>query len=344
VGVIDGVVRSDGGEPLSAAIVTVVAPWSTESQRAVADGRGRFRFEGLAPGAHLVRATLPGMGNSPERYVDVPQGGTRTIELIVSPAARIVGYVLRDGVPAAGVPITLGEPRHGVTMLTDSASADANGRFSFDGLAAGAYELYAGADGHRGELIDLAPGAALEVEIELDADTIEILPLFNGAPMDALAAARLVQLRPISSGSRRVATGDFLQDGWIRFPALDGECLLLLTRLDDQGSFPVMIEPLTAGARTAVLIPDRRVQIDANEETLQGPAPRLFLRAIGDFEVDGPIPFRIELPREDAANAWIFTGVPADAQLSLEAPARTGWSDVRDLAATGEPLQIVPWP
>ena len=106
--------------------------------RAITDARGRYRFDGVEPGAHRVEAILParpGAYFTTPSLVTVPEGGRASFGLAFSPG-RLIGVLRSDaGVGLAGVRVRLQGP-HGAA----SASTDSSGRFVF---AAGAGDYVA---------------------------------------------------------------------------------------------------------------------------------------------------------------------------------------------------------
>ncbi|MFN7132642.1 MAG: collagen binding domain-containing protein, partial [Myxococcales bacterium] len=123
-----------GPEPVAG--VRVVAHHQHERWfETTASANGGFRFPPLPHGVYTLVAQSPGRLSD---TATVSAGASAEVTLTLSLPRRLGGLVLRDGVAVAGVEVGLeGEHRR---MKTRS---DAAGRFTFEGLRPGEYELEA---------------------------------------------------------------------------------------------------------------------------------------------------------------------------------------------------------
>jgi hypothetical protein len=86
-GSIQGVVREDGGSPISGAMISAVGALTAF---AITDSNGRFQLQTLAPGGYVLRAHVSGYVASPPQPIEVRPGGriTSSIALRRASAAR----------------------------------------------------------------------------------------------------------------------------------------------------------------------------------------------------------------------------------------------------------------
>jgi len=146
-----GIVR-EAGRPMPELFVMALAEGSAmlsnlKSARTAADGT--FSIQLPAPGDWilLVGEGMNGEGN--EFSIEVPEAETHAVELDL-PTGRVSGHVVTpDGAPAASLQVSLSGGR-GVTMFNMSGGrevqTDRDGRFTFERVRAGEYDLRAGAD------------------------------------------------------------------------------------------------------------------------------------------------------------------------------------------------------
>ncbi|HYG65147.1 MAG TPA: carboxypeptidase-like regulatory domain-containing protein [Thermoanaerobaculia bacterium] len=129
---------------------------------------GRFRLEGLEPGAYVLLATHSATGLGTAQAVDLSQDRDLLVE-IASGAVR--GQVeLPPGEPAAGLDIFLEgtDPALGVSFLGPSVQTDAQGSFELPRVAAGRYRLTVRRRGSplATAEVRVAPGEAATVRVE----------------------------------------------------------------------------------------------------------------------------------------------------------------------------------
>jgi protocatechuate 3,4-dioxygenase beta subunit len=186
-GTIEGVVTDPNGNPLAAAEVTLrgqdYLEWNANSIMADSIGdpnnvpvmtvktnsQGRFRMENAYPGDHQIECkhssyltTYAGISVLADRNNDIgevrlEQGGT------------IQGTVTsKSGSPAAGATVYLSLKDTNGGFFSRKALADAMGRFSYDGLQPGQYDLSAVQDDSTIFLFPGAdPGSSAEVYLKL---------------------------------------------------------------------------------------------------------------------------------------------------------------------------------
>jgi len=186
-GTIEGTVTDPNGNPLASAEVTLrgqdYLEWNANSIMANSIGdpnnvpeisvktnsQGRFRMENAYPGDHQIECkhssyltTYAGISVLADRDNDVgevrlEQGGT------------ILGTVTtKSGSPAAGATIYLSLKDANGGFFSRKALADAKGRFSYDGLQPGQYDVSAVQDDSTIFLFPGAdPGSSAEVYLKL---------------------------------------------------------------------------------------------------------------------------------------------------------------------------------
>ncbi|HEY3450009.1 MAG TPA: carboxypeptidase-like regulatory domain-containing protein [Myxococcales bacterium] len=124
-------------------------------QVGVADGAGELRAV-LDDGKHCYRATGRGWASSTTEAGLHQFKGPATVELVLRPAARLSGRVMKGGAPLKGAVV-------GVEHLPDAtAMADEGGRYRFEAVEPGRVNVFLGSFGKdveiRGKAVELAPG------------------------------------------------------------------------------------------------------------------------------------------------------------------------------------------
>ncbi|HEX7181544.1 MAG TPA: carboxypeptidase regulatory-like domain-containing protein [Thermoanaerobaculia bacterium] len=172
---LEGTVRNAQGAPVPRARIAVrpaTADRPEDGARAVedrqVDAEGRFRVDGLAPGAVLVLADHDRY-RQVERPLDLRPGVNR-IDLVLEPGLAVAGRVVDEaGDPVAGAQVRLAEAG------ADSASARsrADGSFRLTGLSAGRHSLEASREGFSPaqltvELVE-TPVEGIELRLERGA-------------------------------------------------------------------------------------------------------------------------------------------------------------------------------
>jgi protocatechuate 3,4-dioxygenase beta subunit len=196
-----GVVLTDDGTPLSGALVLLV-PWRGGPRRGVAAlGRrvreilaspwrvasrrgGHFSFEGIEPGPWRLVALQAGFLPRVSPVLDVVPGEPGEAEIVLTTGPEIAGRVVDDrGVALEGSAVrarwSFGANRSrgrdadalletALGSLPRDEITDADGRFSFPAVPAGAYELLAVKDGYARSSPVSVEGGDTDVEIVLE--------------------------------------------------------------------------------------------------------------------------------------------------------------------------------
>jgi len=199
---------------------------------ATSDAEGRFEIAGLAPGTWSVTASHPDFSEA-TASVEVSDSPA-SVDLQLGSGGSIGGVVLAGGQPVEGADVAIqasgetgfrGPFGGGQSTLTDSG-----GRFLFDHLSAGRYELVATLRGHSSAPVQavVTPDAPQEVSLTL-AEGATIRGTVSGLP-DALVA----NVRVNASGSdgyfgnaRTAADGTFeltgVPEGLVTLSATAGD-------------------------------------------------------------------------------------------------------------------------
>ncbi|GMU04090.1 carboxypeptidase-like regulatory domain-containing protein [Corallococcus caeni] len=145
--------------PIPGALVTAVHEAGARYFDALTDARGRFRVGPLPPGRYLTVASAKGWGTRASRE-EVWLDADVDVTLELQPRLRLEGMVLTpDGRPASGMTV------HRVSQEdpddTRTTRSDARGRFAFDEVPLGAYQLWARSEDETtfGEALTVPPNA-----------------------------------------------------------------------------------------------------------------------------------------------------------------------------------------
>ena len=166
-----GRVRRGGGGPVVGATVAVVARGEPRGET-TSDAGGAFRFEGLLPGPHLVRATAPGF-LAAVRSASLAEQDLPGIDLELQAAAQVRGLVVdaQDRPCPATISVESDERRGKPVRAGD------DGRFLLADLPPGETALRAEC-GPRGrarlDLGKVAPDERREVTLRLSAGGLHV--------------------------------------------------------------------------------------------------------------------------------------------------------------------------
>ncbi len=147
-GTVRGTVRKDG-KPASGARVKFKRTDDTEPYSRITDVEGRFELRGARPGKYKVTAELTGAPASAEQEVTAAEGSDHEIEIVIKTTGTVEGTVMKaDGTTlAAGSTVELSQA--GVKKSTKTA--DATGKYKFENVPAGDYEIQASLTGEQSQ-------------------------------------------------------------------------------------------------------------------------------------------------------------------------------------------------
>lgn len=204
------------GQPLAGARIrvrqsTLALPGSV---RALSDGAGGYRIEGLLPGRYEVSAEAPGHAPAAREVVLTREADRGDADLELGAEAVLHGTVSRpDGTPAAGATVTasVGE----VTAATGSLAGrqavdrtDAGGRFRLRALAAGKVEVVA-TDPDTGRVSwgpePLAAGETREIALTLVAGAL-VIGLVKYDDGEPAAGVTVLAVAPATQAMAQVRT------------------------------------------------------------------------------------------------------------------------------------------
>jgi len=141
--VIDGRARMPDGAPVAAARIWIEPydPGRRDTEHgarliAATDRDGRFHVEGVAGGRHRIGGGGAGVTAAPI-IVAIAPGAVREVELVMAPAARIHGRVVRGGAPVAGARVTVADGD------AEVARSQVDGSFVLDRVPIGKVQLVA---------------------------------------------------------------------------------------------------------------------------------------------------------------------------------------------------------
>jgi hypothetical protein len=167
------VVEAGSGRPVPGAeLVVALHETGTPVARASAGPDGRFRIDGLAPGAHDLAASAPGRSPARAPALTLPDGAPFRLRLPLEAAGAVLGRVTDgSGRAIAGARIRIVTEGDGLLPARRrDARTDFEGRFRVDGIAAGRAELSVRQDGVLAGVarrVRVSPGGAAEVSVVL---------------------------------------------------------------------------------------------------------------------------------------------------------------------------------
>lgn len=180
------------------------------------DADGRFTVEGLAPGRYKVTARHPDYAEGSESAEVKETGGTAEIRLA---AGNVLGGVVVNAArqPVAGAEVSLNEQGEGgfgrAFAGGQTTTTDGGGRFRFDHLTAGRFQLSAALSGRNAPPLDVvvAPGDAREDLLLAIGAGITIHGVVTGLPDDQRSGVAVSGSGPDGWGasSRTGADGTF---------------------------------------------------------------------------------------------------------------------------------------
>ena len=139
---VQGIVRAADGSPVSGAVVGYGAPGQALALQVTCDEQGAFTLEGVPPGEWRLRARGPNGEGCFEERVTLAEEASFAWNPLLERGRELTGRLfLPEDKPAAGVEVEL--VSRGATHFRRSAQrTNEDGRFAFQGLDDGAYELF----------------------------------------------------------------------------------------------------------------------------------------------------------------------------------------------------------
>lgn len=144
---------------------------------------GTYRIDHVGPGDHQVVATLPGSTRQADGHVTLEPGASEArLDLEFGGGHTLSGRVIRNGEPVRSLHISLS----GAGSSGRFADTDHEGRFRFEGLDAGHYELqvysFQSQSPHREEL-DLAGDRDVVIELRTAAISGRVVDAEDRSPI-----------------------------------------------------------------------------------------------------------------------------------------------------------------
>lgn len=321
------VLASGGGDPFFASLPLDVSrrrevPWLRRVEtRTGADGR--FEIAGIAPGPSQLAVRKGGFAPHDARGLDVPSGGrfdVGTIEL--QPSVIIAGRVVDArgrGVANASIE-RLQESTGGMVMFSgfrssgaEVATTGADGSFTVDQLAAGAFKLRVVSDEHPDKIeagSASRPGERINLTITLEQG-YEIAGRVVGVPPEKQSNLRV--FATVSRGESSHAEFDFevpFADGEARDAVVNADGSFTVRGLREGKSYALRArggaterEPFSPSLSTRVIARagDRGVELAYQPEAalVFSVVDARTRQPLEKFEVQAGIDWRMPLPREE---------------------------------------------
>jgi protocatechuate 3,4-dioxygenase beta subunit len=314
---------------------------------------GSYRIENVGPGSHRVVATVAGGARQADGRVELEPGAAEArLDLDFGGGFTLTGRVLRNGEPLTGETVVL----NGASSAGRWSETDHEGRFRFEGLEAGSYDL--GILGRRSgaqhtEKVEVTADRDLLIELRTAAVSGRVTDAADRSPL-ANAAVALLSTEPGGEGrgafpletttdSRGVfLLRDVAEGSWKIRASLDGYAPVemdlqtsgaLVDGVDFalQATEGVSVELLLPSGRppseaeVAVLDPAGRVVSTGTYPVGEGGRVRLSSVAPGSwellFDVDSAAPLAVPVTAPGDAGRVIL---PPPGSLSLKVPALAG--------------------
>ena len=273
------------------------------------DADGRFNFDSVAPGEHVVRVTKEGLVAA-ARTVAVKAGSPADVEITMSEGHTVEGRVVDEsGRPVTGAQVS-SNPRH--RGPDTGTQTDAEGAFRLGGLADSLVTITAEKSGYvRGVAENVDPQRSAAVTITLaKGGTI-------AGRVTGLSAAELPEVRVAVLG----------HEGGSASTTVDGDGRFTLTGVPD-GTLHVrasLFRDIRRGAYTTV-------------EVRNGMAPAIEIAFVSGFPVEGtvrragkPVP-NADITFDGRSNASTHTSSNGSYKAELEAGSYDVWVQVGQAA------------
>jgi len=307
--VIAGRVVNDAGAPVEEYELvmirmeeSVLGEFGVEKRRLpIQDPEGRFLAPGLSQASWRVYALADGYATPAPTVVTIPQSEDAAALLItLELAASASGIVLTPiGAPAANALVTRKSPAGGILssisedLRDPSTRSDGSGRFILEGLASGALDLYASADGY-------SPSVPLEVNLVAGEETTDLrLSLRTGGTI---------------YGEIYSKDGELTSNATIQVIKSD-DFSTHLDQSDAEGAF--RFENLEPGSWQVIGIPNLAGALDDSESNQGGRA-----EILKDMEISF-----VEL--EDGAEEHVVLGAPPEDPVTLSGVIRNQGEPVK---------------
>ena len=305
---ISGSVRSYDGAPLALATVEAVTEFSFDTDfhqaNTVSDEGGAFRITGLEPGRYILTARAPGYADGgPDEPVEIDSNPIDGLEIVLEPGASIVGAVT-GLTPSEVSQVNIRVWRN---SRLRTATPDAEGNFSVEGVAAGTWRVVA----TKGD-----PGAERTVQRTV---TIE-----QGVTE---AVVELPFERGLRLAGQVLEAGEPMVGGQLNAGA-PGDRNRQSTQTDHQGNF--VLEGLKPGPNQLVITrPDfsgmeyRSIDLQTDLEGIRidlAPAAATVAGVVVDAETGQPLDFA-QLMAADAATIGALATGADDQRLVANATA-----------------------
>ncbi|MEO1367248.1 MAG: carboxypeptidase regulatory-like domain-containing protein, partial [Acidobacteriota bacterium] len=193
------------GRPVERARVSVSEPGGHRfrGRRTATDDTGTATVSALVPGTFDLEVSADGFRLHRRTGLDLGPG-IRSIETILERGVSLVGRVLEPSGAPAGESMVRLEQANGSPMsfMRSRAFSDSDGRFSLDGLDAGAHTVVAqhATWGEVKERVEVGPdGATVELRFSDDGASVAGLVL-DGATGEAVVGARVQLLQGETPG------------------------------------------------------------------------------------------------------------------------------------------------
>lgn len=201
VGIVSGIVVDETtGAGVRKAEVMLVS--GRQSQAAMTDSEGKFKFDAVAPGKYQVQVSKTGFefregrGPGSKSVIEIGQGGGETgLRYVLRPLGLVTGRVIdSDGDPVVGARLVLLRQtrRHGRTVWTaaqGNATSDDRGEFRMFSVPVGKYVLGCGAGASpRGLVVRMGRTGPVPVFFPdaLDPDSAQMLDIKAGTRLEGL--------------------------------------------------------------------------------------------------------------------------------------------------------------
>jgi protocatechuate 3,4-dioxygenase beta subunit len=250
--VVAGVVADDRGTPMACAYVNLATDGGVAGG-VHCDAHGHFELEGVPAGRATLTASVDGFKEPAQLVLDVEdESVVESVALTIPTGLSIAGRVTDvTGAPSVRAVVLLHSSSTGgdaKDSIVASARTDADGRFRFAGLAAGAYRLDVRAE-KSGEMrsapkrIDHVDAGTNDLVVVLADDSFATGRVVDGAG-EPIIGAWLTLTDP---GGKTVAAGDSGRDGIFKLAAPPDLELRLEARVfDPRHPGPVMNGPVAA--------------------------------------------------------------------------------------------------